>query len=95
MRELVRTLPWTTQDEAMWQLIPELKNIYPVFAVRKSDGYLLGGVAVVVTDIVFGPFYVIRPDIRAHGLGMKMMGPLLGVMAEPVKTKAIIGRAGW
>ncbi|KHJ97471.1 hypothetical protein OESDEN_02549 [Oesophagostomum dentatum] len=93
LRDLVRTMPWTTQDEAMWQLIPEMKNIYPVFAVRKSDGLLLGGVAIVVTDIVFGPFYVMRPGIRGNGIGMKMMGPLLGLMAEPVKTRAIIGRA--
>ncbi|VDM85624.1 unnamed protein product, partial [Strongylus vulgaris] len=73
--------------------MPELKNIYPVFAIRKSDGYLLGGVAVVVTDIIFGPFYVMRPEARALGVGMKMMGPLIKAMAEPIKTRTLLGRA--
>ncbi|EPB77850.1 hypothetical protein ANCCEY_03026 [Ancylostoma ceylanicum] len=92
MRELVRTLSWTTQDEAMWQLIPEMKNTYPIFAIRKSDNYLLGGVTLVETDIVYGAFYVLRPDLRGLGVGMKMMAHLIDVIAKVSKLKPVLGR---
>ncbi|RCN42149.1 hypothetical protein ANCCAN_11891 [Ancylostoma caninum] len=92
MRDLVRTLPWTTQDEAMWQLLPEMKNIFPIFAVRKSDNYLLGGVTLVETDIVYGAFYVLRPDLRGLGVGMKMMAHLVDSIDKPSKVKAVLGR---
>ncbi|KAK6033877.1 hypothetical protein COOONC_28621 [Cooperia oncophora] len=94
MRELVRPLPWTTQDEAMWQLMPEMKNIYPIFAVRKSDNFLLGGVALVETDVVYGAFYVMRPDLRGLGVGMKMMAHLVHIISNDTKHKPALGRAG-
>ncbi|VDO73099.1 unnamed protein product [Heligmosomoides polygyrus] len=92
MRDLVRTLPWTTQDEAMWQLLPEMKNIFPIFAVRKSDNFLLGGVTLVETDIVYGAFYVMRPDLRGLGVGMTMMAHLMDMIAAAAKVKPVLGR---
>ncbi|EYC34597.1 hypothetical protein Y032_0001g489 [Ancylostoma ceylanicum] len=92
MRALVRTMPWTSMDEATWQLLPEMKNIYPIFAVRKSDNYLLGGVTLVETDVVFGAFYLIRPELRGLGVGMKMMAELIDSVAKPSKVKAMLGR---
>ncbi|PIO77096.1 hypothetical protein TELCIR_00808 [Teladorsagia circumcincta] len=93
MRDLVRTLPWTTQDEAMWQLIPEMKNLHPIFAIRKSDSYLLGGVTLVETDIIYGAFYVMRPDLRGLGVGMKMMAHLVDIISNEAKDKPALGRA--
>uniref|UniRef100_A0A7I4Z853 N-acetyltransferase domain-containing protein n=1 Tax=Haemonchus contortus TaxID=6289 RepID=A0A7I4Z853_HAECO len=93
MRELVRVANWTTHDAATWQLFPERKNIYPIFAIRKSDNYLLGGVALVETDIALGAFYVMRPEIRGLGTGMKMMVHLLHLLHHELKDKAAIGRA--
>ncbi|WKY16830.1 hypothetical protein Q1695_001443 [Nippostrongylus brasiliensis] len=92
MRDLVRPLPWTTQDEAMWQLLPEMKNLFPIFAIRKSDKAVLGGVTLVDTDIVFGAFYVMRPDLRGLGVGMRMMEHLLDSIDAASKVKPVLGR---
>ncbi|RCN42154.1 hypothetical protein ANCCAN_11896 [Ancylostoma caninum] len=93
MRDLVRTMPWTSMDEAMWQLLPEMENIYPVFAVRKSDNCLLGGVALVERDVVFGAFYLIRPEVRGLGVGLKMIAHVLDSVANVSKIKPMLARA--
>ncbi|KIH61117.1 hypothetical protein ANCDUO_08617 [Ancylostoma duodenale] len=93
MRDLVRTMPWTSMDEAMWQLLPEMKNIYPVFAIRKSDNCLLGGVALVERDVIFGAFYLIRPEVRGLGVGLKMIAHVLDSVAKASKIKPMLARA--
>ncbi|KAK6765435.1 hypothetical protein RB195_025379 [Necator americanus] len=94
MRELMRTVPWTTQDEAVWQLLPEMKNILPVFAIRKSDTYVLGGLAMVVTDILYGAFYVMRSNFRGQGIGMKLTYELTELVRGFAEMKPVLGRGG-
>ncbi|KAK6765431.1 hypothetical protein RB195_025376 [Necator americanus] len=94
LRELVRTMDdWTSHDEAMYQLLPELKNVYPLFALRKSDKYLLGGLAVVVTDVVYCAFYIMRPGVQGKGIGLKMMNQIMHMMSDHTKKVPVVGRS--
>lgn len=59
-----------------------------------SDNFLLGGVTLVETDIVYGAFYVMRPDLRGLGVGMTMMAHLMDMIAAAAKVKPVLGRGG-
>ncbi|VDL72473.1 unnamed protein product [Nippostrongylus brasiliensis] len=92
MRDLVRQQGWYSQDEAVWNLLPEMKNVYPIFALNKRDNTVLGGVTLVETDVVFGAFYVMRPDLRGLGVGMKMMVHLVEMIDAPSRVKPVLAR---
>ncbi|VDL72471.1 unnamed protein product [Nippostrongylus brasiliensis] len=94
MRSLIRTMPWTTQDEATWQLLPEQTNVHPCFAIRKSDGAFLGGSAIIETDIFYGAYYAVQPGLRGMGFGMKMTLQGMAVVLKALGKKPFLGRAG-
>lgn len=43
---------------------------------------------------MFGAFYVMRPNLRGLGVGMKMMAHLIDSIAKPAKVKPVLGRGG-
>ncbi|WKY16831.1 hypothetical protein Q1695_001444 [Nippostrongylus brasiliensis] len=93
MRSLIRSMPWTTQDEATWQLLPEQTNVHPCFAIRKSDGAFLGGSAIIETDIFYGAYYAVQPGLRGMGFGMKMTLQGMAVVLKALGKKPFLGRA--